>query len=910
MFRSPSDSPSPPIFTPSPRRTSAFDTVTRTSRAIASKIDGLAGDPDGGAGGVRAGSPWPPPARAASPPSSPRPAWGWPPPATAPRSMTGPLAGRSSSRTRSISMRPERTVIVPSVRSARSPPVTFRSVSRWRRPNSPSRTRKSSLVTRRSTWPTCRSARDTPAPPVTCSVWPSLSAIVEATHVDAVRLQADVGVDGREARPFVGQAERAVGDAQPAVDGRRRQRAGQVQVGVQRAGDLLDQRRERLRHAQVDGARFHVEIDGRGVAPRVVAQHGRRGQRAADGQPLGPAFEPGLDPRRLGIVTDRGVERLVGEAADLAVADREVRGRLRRQEIPGRRGRAVHDAAQIAARLREAVDRRQVDVGQREPQRPIGRHGARRRVADGDRPGGFDLLRPAGQGQAIDVDPIAGVDDPGRLGERPRRALGGRGEAIEPHVDAGRLRQRHGARGFERPRVAGGDRRRERRGAIGVADVRGDLAQGLPRRFDQRGACLRVDADPLRVEIGQRDVVAHLRVDGADRRAVRGVRQGQRAGGVQLGEVAGDRPLDRPGAGDVLLAGERRRRREVGGRDAVLQRGRPVTRERDLPLRRHVGERAGDVERRDVEDAARERRLQRPAIDRLIADARRLQRQPDPAGRVRQRERRDRRRRHRGVDRPADGAGERRAVRRQAGIEVGERRRERALERAAGEADVGDRVPHLAADDGRVRHAEPPLELERLERLPAAGDVERGVDPAAQPRFGQRRQPQHAAEAVRVDAADAARRGERRLRAVERAADARPGVDGRALHRRRVEHQLAAGAAIVQPRAIASARARRQRRHAQAARQLAQVEAGDPAGQLARGAAAVDRRDDLALRGGAGPVGARVGVEPHPRVDDRSPSPRGRRRDSRRRRSAPRAARRGRRCRCPRRRRDPRRRWR
>ena len=287
-----------------------------------------------------------------------------------------------------------------------------------------------------------------------------------------------------------------------------------------------------------------------------------------------------------------------------------------------------------------------------------------------------------------------------------------------------------------------------------------------------------------------------------------------------------------------------------------------------LPCRRDVGERPGDVERRDVEDAAGERGLQRPAIDGLVADARRLERQLDPAGRVRQRERRDRRRRQGGVDRPADGAGERRPVRRQAGIDVREGRRQRALEGAAGEADIGDRVPHLAADDGRVRHPELPLEFERLERLAAAGDVERGVDPPAQPLLGQRRQPQHAAEAVRVDAADAACRGERRLRAVERAADARPGVDGRAFHRRRVEDQLAAGPAIVQPRAIAAAGTRRQRRHAEPARQLAQIEAGDPPGQLARGAAAVEGRDDGALRGGVSAVGARVGVEPHPRVDD------------------------------------------
>ena len=263
-----------------------------------------------------------------------------------------------------------------------------------------------------------------------------------------------------------------------------------------------------------------------------------------------------------------------------------------------------------------------------------------------------------------------------------------------------------------------------------------------------------------------------------------------------------------------------------------------------------------------------------PRSIRLIADARWLQRQRDAAGRVRQRERRDRRRRHGGVDRSADGAGERRPVRRQAGIDVGERRRERAVEGAAGEADVGDRVPHLTADDIRVRHTETPLELERLQRLPAAGDVEGGVDAAAQPRLGQRRQPQDAAEAVRVDAADAARRGERRPRAVERAADARPGVDGRALHRRRVEHQLAAGAAIIQPGAIASAGARRQGRHAKTARQPAQVEAGDAAGQLAGDAAAVDRRDDLALRGGARPVGACVGVEPHAASRRSSPSPR------------------------------------
>ena len=428
---------------------------------------------------------------------------------------------------------------------------------------------------------------------------------------------------------------------------------------------------------------------------------------------------------------------------------------------------------------------------------------------------------------------IAGVDDPRRLGERPRRALGRRGQTIDAHVDAGWLRQRHDPRRFEGPRVAGRDRRREGRGAIGVADVRGDLPQGLARRFDQRGAGLRVDANPLCVEIGQRDVVAHLGIDGAGRRAVCGVRQGQRAGGVQLGEVAGDRPLDRSGAGDILLAGECRRRREVGGRDAVLQRGGPVTRERDLPLRRHVGDRAGDIERGDVEDAAVQRGLQRAAIDGLITDARRLECQPDPPGRVRQRERRDRRRRHRGVDRSADGTGEWRPVRRQAGIDVGEGGRERALQGTAGEANVGDRVPHLAADDGRLRHAQPSLELEGLKRLPAAGDVERRDDPAAQARVGQRRQPQHAPEMVRVDAADAALRGERRLRAVERAADARPRVDGGALHRRRVEYQLAAGAAIVQTRAIASTRACGQGRDAQTARQLAQVEAGDLPGQLA-----------------------------------------------------------------------------
>ena len=231
-------------------------------------------------------------------------------------------------------MRPERTVMVPAVRSARRPPVTFRSVSRWSRPKVPSRTRKSSLVTRRSTLADlplgqghAGAARDLQRMAV-------LVGHREATHVDEVRLQTDVGVDGREARPFVGQAERAVGDAQAAVEGRRRQRPGQVQVGVQRAGDLLDQRREHLRHAQVDGARLDVEIDGRGVAPRVVAQHGRRGQCASDRQPLGAAIEPGLHARRLGIVAHRGVERLVGEVADLAVADREVRGRVRRQQIP------------------------------------------------------------------------------------------------------------------------------------------------------------------------------------------------------------------------------------------------------------------------------------------------------------------------------------------------------------------------------------------------------------------------------------------------------------------------------------------------------------------------------------------------------------------------------------------------
>src|SRR5215207_8014947 len=54
MFRLPSDMPSPPILTPSPRSTSEFGTLTFTSSAMASKIDGLAGVA-AGAGGAAGG---------------------------------------------------------------------------------------------------------------------------------------------------------------------------------------------------------------------------------------------------------------------------------------------------------------------------------------------------------------------------------------------------------------------------------------------------------------------------------------------------------------------------------------------------------------------------------------------------------------------------------------------------------------------------------------------------------------------------------------------------------------------------------------------------------------------------------------------------------------------------------------
>src|SRR5436190_8656047 len=50
MFRLPSDRPSPPSFTSLPRRTRAFGTVTCTSTAIASRIDGPAGDAADAAG--------------------------------------------------------------------------------------------------------------------------------------------------------------------------------------------------------------------------------------------------------------------------------------------------------------------------------------------------------------------------------------------------------------------------------------------------------------------------------------------------------------------------------------------------------------------------------------------------------------------------------------------------------------------------------------------------------------------------------------------------------------------------------------------------------------------------------------------------------------------------------------------
>ena len=56
--------------------------------------------------------------------------------------------------------------------------------------------------------------------------------------------------------------------------------------------------------AEIDRARLDVHVDRRRVALRLVAQHRRRRQRAADGQPLGAAIEPRLEPGGLRIVDD------------------------------------------------------------------------------------------------------------------------------------------------------------------------------------------------------------------------------------------------------------------------------------------------------------------------------------------------------------------------------------------------------------------------------------------------------------------------------------------------------------------------------------------------------------------------------------------------------------------------------
>ena len=86
-------------------------------------------------------------------------------------------------------MRPERTVIVPSVRSARSAAGDLQVGVEMEAAEVAVEDAEVVAGDAQVDLPTWRSARDTPAPPVTCSVWPSLSAICEAAHVDAIRLQ-------------------------------------------------------------------------------------------------------------------------------------------------------------------------------------------------------------------------------------------------------------------------------------------------------------------------------------------------------------------------------------------------------------------------------------------------------------------------------------------------------------------------------------------------------------------------------------------------------------------------------------------------------------------------------------------------------------------------------------------------
>jgi hypothetical protein len=179
------------------------------------------------------------------------------------------------------------------------------------------------------------------------------------------------------------------------------------------------------------------------------------------------------------------------------------------------------------------------------------------------------------------------------------------------------------------------------------------------------------------------------------------------------------------------------------------------------------------------------------------------------------------------------------------------------------------RRPSRTTSRSSPRDPQPALDVERVEGPSAARHVEGRVQPAAQARLGQGRHVQRLAEARRIDTADRAPGAESRRRPMERAADAGAGGNPRALDGRRVEHQRAARAARVQADLVAGGRIRRQRRHPEAARQPAQVEAGDPPFELAGDLAAGPRRHDDAGGGRSRAVGPGRRLELDAAVGDR-----------------------------------------